>query len=147
MSQSQEDEKPPVAPPVNPYRTGDPVMDGEHLRLLTALERLEESLLGPHGLETLGDRLLHLETLTLEHFRNEEDLMARRRYPHLDLHRAEHQVVIEHCRGLLGQFSSPDSPPLASLAVRLKEVFLHHIETVDRDYAAFLEWERAGEPE
>jgi hemerythrin-like metal-binding protein len=122
----------------DPYRIGEPTMDGEHLRLVNALQRLEESLRGPHGLETLAARLRQLEDMTLEHFRNEEELMARVGYPHLDLHRTEHQMLIEHSRGLLGQFSGPDSPPLPDLARRLADVFLHHTETVDRDYAAFL---------
>ena len=123
----------------DPYRTGDPSMDGEHLRLLAALQRLEESLRGPHGLETLAPRLRQLEDMTLDHLRNEEDLMAQVGYPHLDLHRTEHEMLIDHWRGLLDLFSGPDSPPLEDLARRLSEAFLHHIQTVDRDYADYLE--------
>lgn len=134
-----DDGTPSVPPTSNPYLTGAPVMDAEHLRLFGALERLEESLHGPHPLETLGERLMQLEALTLEHFRNEEDFLASQGYPHLDLHRAEHQGIIDRCRDLLEDFIGPDSPPLFNLAIRLKILFFRHIEQVDRDYAAFLE--------
>jgi methyl-accepting chemotaxis protein len=123
------------------YRTGEPEMDGEHLRLFTALQRLDESLRGPHGLETLGARLRQLEDMLVEHYRNEEDLMERVQYPHLELHRTEHEMMTEHCRGLLETFIGPDSPPLEDLAGRLMELMRHHIQTVDRDYAAYLERE------
>jgi hemerythrin len=139
MTYRTPDDNPSSQPVPDFCRTGEPEMDAEHLRLLTALQRLEESLLGPHGLETLSDRLLHLQGMTLEHFRNEEDLMARVQYPHLDLHRAEHELLIGQCRSLLEQFTAPDSPPLVDLARRLRELVLFHIQTVDRDYASFLE--------
>lgn len=142
-----DDGQQPAAPAPNPYQTGEPVMDAEHLRMFAALERLEESLQGPYPLETLGDRLRQLETLTLEHFRSEEDLMASHGYPHLHLHQAEHEVVIDQCHDLLAQFIGPDSPPLADLAARLKVLFFRHIEMVDMDYVSFLELRRrSAEP-
>jgi hemerythrin-like metal-binding protein len=117
-------------------------MDSQHVRIFYALQRLQESLEGPFPLETLGARLKQLETMTLEHFRDEELLMERRGYPHLLPHRAEHEVLIERCHTLLSDYSSPESPPLVHLPGQLQAVFISHIQGVDMDYARYL----AGHP-
>ena len=119
-------------------RTGEPEMDNQHLRILMALQRLEESLRGPFPLETLAARLKQLEDLILDHFRAEEALLERSGYPHLLAHRADHEVLIEQGHELLDRFSSPDSPPLFHLAQELAALLFRHVEGVDRDYAAFL---------
>lgn len=119
-------------------RTGEPEMDNQHLRILMALQRLEESLRGPFPLETLAARLKQLEDLILDHFRAEEALLERSRYPHLLAHRADHEVLIEQGHELLDRFSSPDSPPLVQLPQELVGLLLRHVQGVDLDYAAFL---------
>lgn len=120
-------------------RTGDPDMDRQHMHILQALERLHESLLGPFPLENLGARLRQLETLTMEHFRDEELLMEQWHYSLLASHRAEHELIVDRCHQLLDQYGSPDSPPLEQLPQALIALFTHHIETVDMDYAAMLQ--------
>jgi hemerythrin len=118
---------------------GDPDLDAQHLRILQALERLDESLRGPFPLATLSARLKQLEDYVLDHFRDEETRMELIHYPLLLPHRAEHEVLVERCRELIDQFSSPDSPPLATLPERFTTIFLAHIRDVDMDYAACLE--------
>jgi len=121
------------------FQTGNQDMDRQHGRIFMALQRLDESLRGPQPLETLGARLRLLETFTLEHFHDEESLMEKAGYSMLLAHRAEHEFIIERCHGLLEQFSSPDSPPLTSLAENLLDQFNRHIREVDMDFVAFLE--------
>jgi len=120
-------------------------MDNQHQRIHQTLLRLVESMRGPFPLETLGARLRLLETMAKDHFRAEESLMKEVRYPHLLPHRAEHGVMEERFHDLLDQYGSPDSPPLPGLGEAMSAMFLHHIETVDLDYAAFLE--RMEQPE
>jgi hemerythrin len=120
-------------------RTGDPDLDGQHLRILQALQRLDESLRGPFPLVTLAARLKQLDEFVLEHFRDEETRLEQAGYPLLAPHRAEHEVLVERCHRVLDQFSSPDSRPLTSLPEALISMFLLHIAEVDMDYAPFLE--------
>ena len=126
----------------DPCRIGVAEMDHQHLRILNAIQRLQESLQGPYPLATLDARLKQLESLTLEHFQDEEMLMERQGYPHVPAHRSEHENIIEFCHNLLKQYGSPDSPPLVRLAEELRTVFFRHIQGVDMDYARFL----AGRP-
>jgi len=128
-------------------RTGDADMDGQHLRILQALQRLDESLRGPFPLATLSARLTQLEDFVLEHFRDEEALLEQAGYPLLAPHRAEHEVLVERCHRLMDQFSSPHSPPLTSLPEAFISMFLRHIAEVDMDYAPCLERERERERE
>jgi hemerythrin len=122
--------------------TGDPDMDSQHQRIFQALQRLDESLHGPFPLETLGARLKQLETLSLDHFRAEELFMEQAQYPLFQIHRAEHEFILDRCHDVLDQFSAPDSPPLTQLAEALAALFAQHIQKVDMDYATFLEAER-----
>jgi hemerythrin len=139
MTENQADANPSGYAREGLSQVGDPELDAQHLRILQALERLDESLRGPFPLATLGARLKQLEDYVLEHFRDEEARLELAGYPLLLPHRAEHEVLVERCRGLIDQFSSPDSPPLATLAEMFATIFLAHIREVDTDYAAFLE--------
>ena len=118
--------------------TGDAAMDAQHLRIFQALKGLEASLGKPFALETLGARLRYLEGLVLDHFREEEAFLAAIGYPNLMPHQVEHEVILGRCHDLLGEFSSPSSPPLEQLPRELMTVLQHHIESVDLDYATFL---------
>jgi hemerythrin len=120
------------------YNPGLPIRFSEE-PIFQALLRLDESLRGPFPLETLGARLQQLEDHILEHFRDEEILMERTQYPLLLPHRAEHEVMVERCRQVVGQFASPDSPPLSDLSEAFIALFLRHIREVDMDYATFIE--------
>jgi methyl-accepting chemotaxis protein len=124
--------------------TGNPDMDNQHLRIFQALLRLDESLRGPFPLATLGARLQQLEDHLLEHFRDEEALMEKTHYPLLLPHKAEHELMVERCRQVVGQFASPDSPPLTDLSEAFIALFLRHIREVDMDYANFIEREQGN---
>lgn len=113
-------------------------MDYQHLMIFMAFLRLEESLRGHSPLDTLAPRLKQLETLVLSHFSDEEAVMAAGGYPHLWLHRLEHEKVQEKCADLLKEFGQPDSPPLTGFADALVQMFLHHVQVVDLDYDEFL---------
>lgn len=128
-------------------RLGIPDMDLQHRRIYQALQRLVESLRGRYPLENLGDRLSQLESLTLEHFRDEEELMEVSGYSLLLAHRAEHEHMIERCHALLNQFSVPGSPPLDQLAETFLAMLLNHIQNVDMDYSDFLEAAEMGRAE
>ena len=118
--------------------TGQPEMDRQHQRMLLALQRMDESLRGPLPLATLGARLNQLMEMTLEHFREEEAMLQAAGYPHLAFHRAEHGMMEERFHALIAEFASPDSPPLTALCEAFLAMYLHHLDTVDLDYADFL---------
>lgn len=146
MNAESAEPDPSPDPSAGPCLTGHLDMDRQHQRIFQALQRLDESLRGPSPLATLGDRIKQLETMTLDHFRDEEGVMETSGYPHHSLHRIEHQVMEERLHDLIDQYGAPGSPPLTHLCETFVALLLHHIQTVDLDYAAFLE-QRAGAAE
>jgi len=100
--------------------------------------RLEESLCGNTPLENLGGRLEQLATLNREHNRSEEILLEKINYPHLWLHIIEHKRLEEECHSLLGIYGLEAAAPLIQLSGTLVEMFIHHIDVVDRDYVTYL---------
>ncbi len=71
---------------------GVSALDDEHRHMFEVLEELGASVTAANlsGLRVLLDEL---RTATLEHFRAEEALMARYRYPASAAHQAEHERV------------------------------------------------------
>ena len=122
-----------------PPTTGHADMDHQHQRLLLVLQRMDETLRGPFPLATLGARIKQLEELAQEHFREEEAMLEAVGYPHLAFHRDEHLRMEERFHELIAEFASPDSPPLTALCETFLTMFLHHLDTVDLDYAGFLQ--------
>jgi hemerythrin len=70
--------------------------------------------------------------------------MEKTHYPLLLPHKAEHELMVERCRQVVGQFASPDSPPLTDLSEAFIALFLRHIREVDMDYANFIEREQGN---
>jgi len=133
------DSSPFAAAAAEAQSTGQPDMDRQHQRLLLVLQRMDESLRGPFPLATLGARIKQLEELAQEHFREEEAMLEAVGYPHLGFHRDEHLRMEERFHELIAEFARPDSPPLTSLCEVFLAMFVHHLETVDLDYAGFLQ--------
>jgi hemerythrin-like metal-binding protein len=113
-------------------------MDNQHMVIFQAFLRLEESLRGHAPLDNLGARLNQLETMVLNHFSDEEAAMAAAGYPHLWLHRVEHEKLLEKCTELVREFSQPGAPPLTGFSGALVQMFLHHVQVVDFDYDEFM---------
>jgi len=122
---------------------GIPQLDQQHRRIMQALVRLDECLHRTYPKSALEDRIHQLRILTTDHFRDEEELMAQAGYPHLGPHRAEHEVLLIRCHEMLEFFGSPGAPPSRRLAETLAEVFMNHIENVDREYAEYMAQARA----
>lgn len=119
--------------------TGVPVLDDQHRQihrtLISLLQTLDSGSAAPGD---LASRVEQLQDGIQEHFATEEALLSISGYALLHLHEAEHAAQVERMRELQRTFSRPGAPPLRELVLRLLDMLLDHVRTVDMDYAPHL---------
>lgn len=75
------------------YRVGSPVLDGQHQTLFRLVKELQDATAKAHSNELLDAILDQLIQEARRHFRDEEALLVRCRYPGYSAHRAEHHAL------------------------------------------------------
>ena len=122
-----------------PDLVGIALLDAQHLeihRLIQALMGLPE---GPGSAAETEARLNQLTEKIMAHFMAEEEFLAARQYPDLAGHRTEHELLFEHIWAKLIRRHAPNPPPLARVVQDVAELIRDHQQTVDQDYAAWLQ--------
>ncbi len=117
------------------YECGEPTIDAEHRELFelgnALIAAAFEQDTAPESLRTALDSLLAHVVL---HFRHEEEVLARRRYPRLAAHRGAHAALVRRARELQDSFHDHGGAlgPLVSFIAR--DVIAEHMFKVDRDF-------------
>jgi hemerythrin-like metal-binding protein len=120
------------------FRTGNQILDDQHLQILRNIRSLIQSMGGPFPLDTLEARLSQIEALAFDHFRDEEGLMELSRYPNLPVHRAEHELIVERYHDMAIRYAEPGSKPLTTMLEECLEIFDYHIQKIDMDFVNYL---------
>jgi hemerythrin len=71
--------------------SGNPIIDFQHRLVLQALKKLTTRLRGGDGSDAFKEALIFFECYCIEHFGDEEMILAEYRYPDLARHKAEHE--------------------------------------------------------
>ena len=121
------------------FRTGHQALDEQHLQIVRTIRALMQSLEGPFAMETLGPRMNQIQALAFEHFRDEEDLMEISHYPHVAVHRAEHELIVERCHEVFARYAQLGSQSLVTMLEELTALFAQHIQRIDMDFVNYLE--------
>ena len=118
------------------YSVGNASLDKQHKKLLSLCNKAADCL---EDDDTKGREQFHLILNDLcgyveEHFRTEEALLVKHRYPGLTGHQAEHEVYQAKLVGLLysagcGMIDKED------LRRYLSDWWIHHILESDRQYS------------
>ncbi len=121
------------------YNTGIPAMDKQHRKLVDLINKLFESM------KDGGDRMVvsavvdELVDYTVNHFRDEENLMRKHNYPDLDAHCRVHKNFIEQVSVYTDKIKAGERLPPADVFKFLKDWLVKHIEQKDRDgYGRFI---------
>jgi hemerythrin len=117
------------------YSVGDPVIDGQHKRLLGIIDDLYLAIqTGDERNRVLGilERLAEYTTI---HFDHEERVMQRCGYPDLENHKAMH-VEMEH--RVLDLRTHPNAIAGHELLRFLKNWWMAHIQNQDKAYSPYL---------
>jgi hemerythrin-like metal-binding protein len=116
------------------YAVGIRVIDGQHRQMLDLVNRVLGSLGPGRELYEALDALRDLLRATEHHFVTEERLMDESGMA-AERHRAEHRRLIESLRSFTDRLNAET---VGECSAFLRDWLLHHIEEVDRPFAASL---------
>ena len=71
--------------------SGNPIIDFQHRLVLQALKKLTIQLRAGDGSDAFKEALIFFECYCIEHFGDEEMILAEHRYPDLANHKTEHE--------------------------------------------------------
>lgn len=118
---------------------GVEILDDDHRKLLDMFNRLLKAGIAEKDRASLSGLLGGLQEYTTVHFKREEALMEQQGYPGLDAHRAAHRYFIDEVHKLtLDDDDSNEMMLRIDLILLLKEWFIEHIQSVDKQYSPFM---------
>jgi hemerythrin len=112
-------------------------LEGEHARITTMLESATQAFVRQASPSEVNAILLELTGYTLNHFREEEELMLFCAYPSHEVHKQEHDGLAAYVRGLLDIHSKQEA---LRCAVSALDLWLNaHIRIKDSEFSDFLQ--------
>jgi len=122
----------------NTLKTGHARMDADHHALAELFNLLADAVDKRKGKEVCGGVLDDIIRHAQAHFELEEQLMAERRYPNSDQHKAEHAMLIGQALRYRASFAADAAESPVTVA-HFPEVWLaFHILFSDKELADFL---------
>ena len=116
------------------FATGNELVDHQHQELFGAINTFDEAVEAGAAPQRVDDLLAFLDRYTQEHFTTEEFLMVRTDFPNQDLHKTEHDRLLQRVtfiRNLRAQ--DPALVPPQGLAAFLGDWLQNHILIWDMD--------------
>jgi hemerythrin len=112
------------------YRVGVAAVDHEHRELINLINRLHEESArgGKDAIEAfLGDLFKGISA----HFALEERFMREHKYPDIDAHKRDHEMLLDEIRDIMDECAAHQEIAAGLLAARLETWFGRHFETHD----------------
>ncbi len=119
-------------------RLGHPVVDGQHLELITRVNLFQAAVEAGEGQARLVELFDELDRYAREHFRLEERLMEQDRYPGLNVHRSEHARFSATVAGFRLRLLRGEAGLPAVVLRHLEEWLIRHVAEVDTAMVEFL---------
>lgn len=118
--------------------TGHAEIDDQH-RGLFALAKKLDALLSCEEcqFDAVADAIYGLNDYVIEHFREEEALMASVGYPELNSHRALHERLTGETMKLMARYFGGETMVAADIAPFVGEWLTIHIDKQDKRFATF----------
>jgi len=121
----------PIAQWDDSYRTGHDLVDRQHKELFCMVNDLHDAIIAGKGKEILAPTLKKLATYTVEHFRDEQTLMASINYPESAAHLKKHQDLTAEVTELVARFDAGKMVLSITLSSFLANWLRHHIKEDD----------------
>jgi hemerythrin len=112
--------------------------DEQHLQLVCMINELHDAMKAGKGNAILGKTLEGLIRYTSIHFADEELLMSHHCYPEVDLHKAEHEKLLNQVLELQQRFISGQTIFTLDVMMFLMNWLMDHIQIVDKKYGVYL---------
>lgn len=113
-------------------------MDDQHGILLDTLNELRRVAVRGSGRERVSEVLDRLIEFTRMHFWSEEQLLEQHGFPGLAEHRSDHQRILAQILQSSHRVRHGEKVEMRPLLCFLRELFVEHIEGIDRQYGLWL---------
>ena len=120
------------------YTVGDDHLDDQHKTLIRLMNDFYDSDLSGH-MDAARTHLANLLALTVQHFKEEEEMMERTGYPRFKEHRQYHHDLLKQVEKLVRDYLHFHSQETAGkLASFLKVWLTRHILGADKKYGPYV---------
>ncbi len=114
------------------FETGIDYVDYEHRRLVESINRICKALTQPESEEAVSDCLGQLYAQISAHFTVEEHLMRENKYDLYDVHKGDHEKLLEEVRYMMDAYEAGACETCGkTLDECLTEWFYKHFRTKD----------------
>ena len=126
------------------YRIGHPVIDGDHQELINIINDFHNKSNDGQEEKLLHETLKRLLSYGKEHFAREERIQKECMYPYLDMHSAEHKVLIAQISDMARTYFIDKTQPIDQRSISYMNQFLNnwligHIKKFDTNIRGWLE--------
>lgn len=118
------------------YSVGDPSLDAQHKQIIGIINELYEAMQRDTSQKTIKSIIDRLVQYTFNHFKSEEEAFQTSDYPAVAEHKALHDKIRQKTIDLRNHADLVSNHDLLGF---LKEWWLGHIQSVDKQYAPYLE--------
>lgn len=119
--------------------TGHETIDDQHRHLFEIANRLQEAALADESdAETVADTIYELTDYVIQHFNDEEGLMAEKGYPGLSAHIALHEHLTAETMMLTARYFNGEELAATKIAPFLADWLTNHIRAEDMRLIAFM---------
>ncbi len=122
----------------NSLSIGIPETDNEHMRLVAIFNELDEAMRRGKGSRVMMDILDQLIQYTVTHFQSEEALMEQFEYPKTELHKVQHQQLVDKVSRYRRKFISRRERITREMMEFLKYWLTNHILVDDMEFGKFV---------
>lgn len=120
------------------FSVGIEEFDRDHRILLDLINQFHDAYAMGKGVQFMEPVFQTLIEYTQTHFRHEEELMDRHRFPEADNHRTAHRALADEVTGLHGRYMSERNPALCiEMLAFLNNWLRFHILETDMAYKDF----------
>lgn len=113
------------------FETGLASLDHEHRQLVDLLNRLYENLVALRSKDAVEAFLGEVYARISAHFALEEKIMRERRYDQYQIHKDDHETLLDEIRDIMDAHDTAVGASSPELAARLEVWFVRHFKTND----------------
>lgn len=113
-------------------------LDEQHQELVRMINGLHDAMKAGTGKQVLTGLVDQLKDYARVHFKAEEELLRKHRYPDLATHRSEHEKFIAQVLDFEQAFTSGGAVLTMEVMNFLKNWLVGHIQGTDQKYSPFL---------
>lgn len=119
--------------------TGNEAIDGQHRSLFALANELQDAIdrEGP-ACDVVVDFVWQLADYVVQHFADEQDLMAEADYPELPVHRSLHDQLTGETMRITARMMNDEPVSATELAPLVTRWLREHIGAADKRFAAYL---------